>query len=108
MTAFDEVVARYRSKGLLIHSNLLLLLLVGGADVSLIARCKRTKQFDLNDYELLRDFVFQFKKVATTPHVLTEVSNLAGQLKGEYRDLFYSHMAQSIEVLDEQYIASHF
>jgi hypothetical protein len=42
--------------------------------------CRATKAFTEEDYELLREFVIQFEFVVTTPHILTEVSNLAGRL----------------------------
>ena len=104
MTDFEELVERYRGRGLLIDSNLLLLLLVGGVDPSLVGRFKRTKQFTREDFFLLRDIVVPFTRIVTTPHILTEVSNLAGHLKGQDRDAFFQHLGESIQVLDEQHI----
>lgn len=65
-----------RPSTLLIDTNLLLVLLVGAAD----REQKRTRQYSLSDYDTLAYYVAGFHHVVVTPNVLTEVSNLAGQL----------------------------
>ena len=70
----------YRWEGLLIDSNLLLLLFVGLRDRDRIQKFKRTAQFTIRDFERLAAFIRRFKEVVTTPSILTEVSNLLGQL----------------------------
>jgi len=69
-----------RPSTLLINTNLLLVLLVGAQDREQIARFKRTKKYSLEDYDTLANYVAGFRRVVVTPNVLTEVSNLAGQL----------------------------
>ena len=65
---------------ILIDTNLLLVLLVGALDPDQVERFKRTRSYTRDDYELLMDFVSRYGRIVTTPNVLTEVSNLAGQL----------------------------
>ena len=69
-----------RPSTLLIDTNLLLVLLVGAQDRGQIARFKRTSKYSLADYDLLANYVAGFHEVVVTPNVLTETSNLAGQL----------------------------
>jgi len=107
LNSVTEPTGADRREGLLIDSNLLLLLFVGLYDRNRIARFKRTAQFTIDDFELLVSFVKRFKKVVTTPSILTEVSNLLGQLPDELKSSFYGYFAEAIRVLREQYTPSH-
>ena len=93
-------------EGLLIDSNLLLLLFVGQYDPTRIQKFKRTDQFTIGDYELLADYIEQFKEVVTTPSILTEVSNLLGQLPENLRYYFWQHFARGLKNLHEHYTPS--
>ena len=68
------------SSTLVIDTNLLLVLLVGAQDRNQIPRFKRTSRYTVEDYDHLANYVAGFRRVVVTPNVLTEVSNLAGQL----------------------------
>jgi hypothetical protein len=67
---------------IIIDTNILLLIVVGKYDPSLISRFKRTSRYNAGDYALVTDRLVGQPNSAllTTPHVLTEVSNLLGQL----------------------------
>ena len=73
---------KFHRKCLLIDTNLLLLLLVGKLNPSLIKTEKITDSqgFDEADFKQLRDFASQFQKLVTTPHILTKVSNHADKI----------------------------
>lgn len=101
----DAADAR-RREGLLIDSNLLLLLFVGLYDRTRIEKFKRTTQFTVEDFELLVAFVGRFKEVVTTPSILTEVSNLLGQLPDKLRYSFYQRFAYGLKDLHEHYTPS--
>ena len=101
-----DPASAYRSKGLIIDSNLLLLFFVGLHDRTWIEKFKRTAQFTVEDFELLVDFIRQFKEVVTTPSILTEVSNLLGQLPDKLRYAFYAAIRQGLKNLDEHYTPS--
>lgn len=103
----DKLCIRYRKKGVLVDANLLLLLVVGDIDVSLIPRFKRTRMFVMEDHALLSRLLKFFARIVTTPNILTEVSNLGSQLKNDRRVMFSSRLRRTIEVLDEEYIRSH-
>ena len=74
-----SLVNKYKSTGILVDSNLFLLYLVGSIDSSLISRFKRTSEFSIDDFEKVSQFIDFFDLKITTPHILTEVSNLLGE-----------------------------
>ena len=80
MSIQEELFARHVRKSVLLDSNLLLVLLTGSSDPTLFARFKRVSGFTVDDYDLLIRFLGFFTTILTTPHVLTEVSNLANSL----------------------------
>jgi rRNA-processing protein FCF1 len=91
-------IQRYRSRHVLIDTNLLLLFFIGSLRPDLISSFNRTSIYSPDDFDLLETIFRYFKKVATTPHILTEVSNLMGQchepLRSELR-AFLAHAIQS-------------
>lgn len=91
-------------QNLLLDSNLLLLLLVGSYNRSLIASFKRVGSFSLRDYELLERIVAGFRDLVATPHILTEVSNLANSLPVPLKEFWFDHFALRIARIDERYI----
>jgi rRNA-processing protein FCF1 len=95
-----------RNRGILIDSNLLLLFFVGLHDRTWIARFKRTAQFTAEDFERLSAFINRFKEIVTTPSILTEVSNLLGQLPEGLTYSFRHHFARGLKNLKEQYTTS--
>ncbi len=65
-----------KTKGLLIDTNLLVLLVVGALNPDHISSHKRTNTYTAEDYRLLLSFVDRFRVIITTPNILTEASNL--------------------------------
>ena len=78
----NRLLKVYRGKGLLLDANLLLLLIVGYFDAALVgdSRYKKLAKYTQEDLDILIRFECLFKIQVTTPHVLTEVSNLVGDL----------------------------
>ncbi len=103
----EKLLQKYRGKKILVDSNLLLLLLIGSYDPSLISRFKRVDQYSIADFELLRKFIQSFSTVVTTPHVLTEVSNLANSLGSPVKREWFSHFRNALHLFDEQQFVSH-
>lgn len=60
----------------LLDTNLLLLRLAGGVDPTLLETFKRVTMFTVEDLNILAGLLKPFDNVITTPHVLTESSNL--------------------------------
>ena len=70
-----EVIQKYKNKGLLIDTNILLLYIVGSFNPILIRDFKRTANFSEDDFERVSKFIDYFELKITTPHVLTEISD---------------------------------
>lgn len=85
----ETYVRRHARTGLLLDTNVLLLMLAFQFDPSLVGG-RRLEKYTAEDAELLMAFVDRFHRVLTTTHVLTETSNLAFQvLSGSSRTAFF-------------------
>jgi hypothetical protein len=91
---------------LLVDTNLLLLLVVGAFAPGQIERFKRTRAYSVDDYVLLTGFVRGFDQMLATPNILTEVSNLAGQLAEPARSGALRALGTLALKIEEQYLAS--
>jgi hypothetical protein len=101
-----ELVSRHRRGGILVDTNLLLLFFVGGYDRSLVERFPRTAdRFVSTDFDTLAGLLGGFEHTVTTPHILTEVSNLMGYLTGHARVEGFAWLARSIPAMRETYVA---
>ena len=100
----DFLIDRYKAKGILIDANLALLYLVGSYDTRLIGDGKYNKlsKYIFEDYKILVRLKKLFKTAVTTPHVLTEVSNLTNDLpeqtKSECLKKFYETFVEIEEL----------
>jgi rRNA-processing protein FCF1 len=93
MTLEEELFAHYKGKKVLLDTNLLLVLLTGMAGARLFARFDRVNDYTFDDYELLVWLLGKFHALMITPHILTEASNLANKLSGEYKHDWYANLA---------------
>lgn len=100
------LIEKYRTKGILIDTNLLLLFVVGKHDKFLIEKFKRVQQFTIEDYEFICGFVRYFSKVIVTPYILTEVSNLLNQLPEQYKFEQYSAFSHLMQEWLERHTES--
>jgi hypothetical protein len=95
------------TRGLLIDSNLLLLLVVGRIAREFVGQHKRLEQFGPEDVDLLAEVVEDARIVVTTPNVWTEVSNL---LRFRSEPLLHSELIwvlrSEIKVIEEKFILS--
>ena len=104
MSSLDQLINKHRANGLLIDTNLLLLYLVGRTNKNRIPMFKRTQQYTIEDFELLEILISQFTALITTPHLLTELSNLATLQEPELlklRVVFKETVEQTQEFYDE-------
>jgi hypothetical protein len=74
------LISTHRTRGVLLDTNLLLLLIVGKMSRGRIATFKRTSGFTASDFDALRAFVSRFDWLVTTPNIATEADNLSRQL----------------------------
>lgn len=64
------------ANGLLADTNVLVLYVVGTVNRDRISTFKRTRRYDPEAYDLLRNIIDKFPCLYTVPHILAEVSNL--------------------------------
>ena len=89
-----------------VDANLLVLLVVGETDRGLIAKHRRLREFDEDDYERLVRLINQFDQILVTPNTLTEASNLLA-LHGEpERSRFFDVLRILIEEHEEIVVTS--
>ncbi len=93
-------------KSAVLDSNLLLLYWALYFDPKLITTFKRLNTFREADFFLLCELLKVFRSVRTTPHVLTEVSNLANSLPDKRKNAWAAHFSQRIRLIEEDLIPS--
>jgi rRNA-processing protein FCF1 len=91
--------------GLLVDTNLLVLLVVGAINRDRIGTFKRTSKYTKADYELLLRIRARFKTLYTVAHVLAEVSNLT-DLPGAETQRARLFLKNAISLLTEAEISS--
>ena len=92
---------------LVLDTNLLILVVVGRGAPELIARHKNLKTFSLEDYQNVRRHVARASRLLATPHILTETSNLLGQIGEPDRRRVLAAFAaiiNDIEIIDEIHV----
>lgn len=102
-----SLLERYQQKGILIDTNILLLLFVGTVNRSRISQFNRTEKFTPEDYDLLVRILLFFQKFVTTPNILTEVNSLINGIGEPERSRCLDIFADIVnEKLSEFYIES--
>lgn len=102
MTNLEYFIKKYRNRDLLIDTNLLIVLLVGSTDKTFISKVKTTKAYTKNDFELLKKLIKYFR-IVTTPHILTEASNLCEKAEKFYKEKIFKMFSQmAISLLEAQ------
>ena len=101
-----DLFVKYKSKGILIDSNLLLLYFIGKYFKGDINRCKRTRQFSTEDLRLIYNIIKRFDQVVTSPNILTEVSNLSTQIHNFEKEKYFTQFCNEISMLKEEYVDS--
>jgi hypothetical protein len=86
-----------------LDTNVLLLLLAGETDASLLRTFKRVDSFTEMDLELLTTTLQPFREIITTPHVLAEVSNFVDQAPLYKRADLISALQRFVEENAEHY-----
>lgn len=97
------LVRKHALRGALVDTNLLIVLLIGRQDRSAISRFPHSRGYEPRDFDVLDRFVRHFRRIITTPHILTEVSNLSGRLRGNDLAQFRALLAQEIHLCEERH-----
>jgi hypothetical protein len=102
--AMSPLIKRYQGKPAIVDTNLLLLLWCADFDPELLGSFKRLSSYSLEDLGLLRNTLKHFPALRTTPHVLTEVSNLANSLPDWRKEEWAEFFGGKLEVIPEEWI----
>ncbi len=106
MNEITRLFSLYRTRGILIDTNILLLFFVGVVNRERISRFNRTERFSPEDFDLLVSILEHFQKIVTTPNVITELNSFINQLGDPERSECYIAVAQQLSKLDEFYLES--
>lgn len=101
-----RLLRRHRTTGVVLDTNILLLYFVGLLDPQVIPKFKRTNTFVVEDYYTLLAVLQFVSKPTTTPNILTEVSNLLGQLPDHLKSRCFALFGHGITELNERYFSS--
>ncbi len=102
----EDLLSRYRRKGALIDTNLLLVYFLGSLDVKEIPKYKRTKMYTEEDFYILSKIITYMENIVTTPSILTEISNLSWQLPEHILKKYTGVFVRGINALQEDYLPS--
>jgi hypothetical protein len=101
-----QLITKYRSKGVLIDANLMILFFVGLYKPERVATFGPTHIYTKQDFELLVRILGEFQRRITTPHILTEAHNLTRQLGKHAHEDVSRIMASVVEDFFELHIPS--
>ena len=101
------LIAKHKRTGLLVDTNLLVLLGVGLIRPDIIETSLITRtRFVEEDFHTLSAFASEFDKLVITPNILTETSNLLGKLNEPLRSECLFILGSLVAVWHEEYVAS--
>lgn len=93
---------------LILDANMLLVFVIGSVDPNLLGVAKRVKEYRPKDFDTLYIFLSFYEEVVLLPNIVSEVSNLLDQIKGEKRQSCMEILAALISTRAEKYIPSDF
>src|SRR3978361_1537577 len=94
------------AKAVVLDANLLVLLVAGCTDRSLIERHKNLSSCDSDGFDLLVETLAEYSQVVLTPNTLTEASNLLRQIGDPDRSRVTLMLGHLIRGHEERYIVS--
>lgn len=103
---YVDLILRHRNRGIIVDTNILVLLFVGATNPALIPTFNRTKNFTIEDYETLQALLGPEPVILTTPHIITETSNFLGYLTNPEHDRCFELFAQAVSAFREYFLPS--
>lgn len=103
-------VGQRRPEGIILDTNVLVLLLIGTYDPSFIEKCGITsnQSYDCTDYDLLKKIIAYFKKIVITPQVIAELSNLStssrSKMYGKDLHKYFGVVLHFLETAEENHL----
>jgi hypothetical protein len=89
-----------------LDTNLIILLIVGLADETVVPKHKRTRAYTTQDFKLLSNIVAGYREIAVVPNALSEVSNLLSFEADELSRKILANFSRFISNTREFYITS--
>lgn len=95
---FDYIISKRNTfKGLVVDTNLLLLLMVGLYDHTAIGKVKRTEKFSQDDFQKLTRLLNHFKtNFIINTNILTELCNLTESFNNKTEQRFFAFIKSAI------------
>jgi len=90
MEYWEKIESKCRAKGILLDTELLLLLCVGIYKPQLVEKSKITNKYSLDDFNMVANIAAQYSPLYVSPHVLAEFSNHSDKLGSKIMREFYS------------------
>lgn len=91
-----SLIQKYASKGILVDTNILLVLFFGALSPERISTRRGTEHFTANDYVLLNAILVKFRAIVTTPNILTELNSFINNLSEPDRSKCYRFLAAAL------------
>ena len=104
--ALRPLLETHGRRRLLVDANLLLLYFVGSVARRLIRSHPRLSGYSEDEFQLLAQIIQHFQtrgKIFTTPHILTEITNLSDRLHGPDRQQFFHLVASQTKLIEEYF-----
>ncbi|MBM4046077.1 MAG: hypothetical protein FJ279_13260 [Planctomycetes bacterium] len=98
------LIQMYRNTGVIYDTNVLLLYFCGLYDTKLITAFRRLSKYTLDDFVILCRAATLFRQIVTTPHILSEVSNLLDDVPLHIREDAYKTFAAQLTVIEEVFL----
>lgn len=98
---FTNLLRKYKRRGILVDTNILLVYFVGLHDPKTIPKFKRTCTFAIEDFNTVTSVLKFFDVRVTTPHILAEVSNFISQLPEKTAFDCFDIFSKALTVLEE-------
>lgn len=106
MSVETSLLSKHRSDGIVIDTNILLMIAIGIYNPIRISTFKRTAAYTVADFHLAAQVIRYMARVVTTPAILAEVSNLSGNLDSKERFRYFTLFGKQIQQLFEIHVES--
>jgi hypothetical protein len=106
MTPLEFSNSGCATKGVLLDTNIFMLLVIGTVDPERVKDHKKTQKFDADDYRTLIRFLSFFKIIQVTPCVITEACNLLDTVNRNSNYVFYATVRNLLVTLSERRVES--
>ncbi|MCK5833180.1 hypothetical protein KAH81_05855 [bacterium] len=97
MEYWENIVAKCTRKGILLNTELLLLLCVGIYKRQLVESSKITNKYSVNDFNIVANIAAKFSPLYVSPQVLAEFSNYSDRLGSKVMREFYSSIEKILK-----------